>query len=415
MIVSAAPLSRLALGVQPSPTLEMNRRAAELARLGRDIIPLSLGEPDFHTPEFVKATGMAAIERNFTKYTAADGTADLKEALADKLQRHNSIAVRPEDVVVGGGAKILLVAALLTILDVGDEVIVPAPYWTSYPELITLAGGQPVIIDAEVDDGFKLTPECLRAKIGPRTRALVFNSPVNPTGAVYSRSEIDALASVLREHPDVWVVTDELYEHIYFTDERPASFVAVATDLAGRIITVNGFSKGYCMTGWRLGFAAGPRAVMRPIASLLGQIQGAPSSIAQAAGLAALTGDQTFLEINRQTFRERRDVLVSGLSRIDGLRPHLPDGSFYCFVDCSRWLGSRTARGRLLTSDKDVVDALLNEAEISSVHGAAFGRSPFIRLSFALGVDRIRLGLDRLAKFRETMRASPFSSTFWNR
>lgn len=392
-------LSHLAGRIVPSSTLAMNKRANEMKEQGRTVIPMSLGEPDFHTPESVKLAGISAIERNFTKYTSADGMVELKGAISEKLLADNGIAAKPAQIVVGSGAKIIILAVLQSILDPGDEVIVPAPYWTSYPELVALAGGGPVLVDCAQSDGFKLNAESLRRNLSARTRALIFNSPSNPSGAIYSEDEIRALAAVLEERPDIWVVTDELYEHLCYGDRRAPSFAAVAVGMADRIVTINGFSKGYCMTGWRLGFAAGPADVMAAVSTMLGQMQGSPSSISQAAALAALQGPQDFLRENRETLRQRRDFLVAAVNAIPGLSATLPEGAFYIYVNCEELIGRRSGSGRLLASDLDVVEALLSEAAISSVHGAAFGKSPYIRLSFALELGQIKEATVRMDVF----------------
>jgi aspartate aminotransferase len=392
-------LARRATEINPSPTIAMNARAAEMKRLGKDIIPLSLGEPDFHTPDNIKAAGIAAIERNFTKYTNADGYAPLRKAIAEKLRRDNNATYTPEQVVVGGGAKIVILSAILNIVNPGDEVVIPTPYWVTYPDHVEMAGGKSVFAPCDESTGFKLTAETLASVLTPRTRAFIFNSPNNPSGAVYSADEIRALAAVLAKYPDVWIVTDELYEHLVFDSLKTTTFIEAVPEFADRIITINGFSKGYVMTGWRLAFAAGPRPVIKAIGDLLSSMTGAPNSIAQAAAIAALEGDQSFMERNRRTFQERRDVVVARANSMPGLSALKPSGTFYVFVNCSKWLGRTSAGGYRMDSDVEVVEALLNEAEVATVPGSVFGCSPFFRISISLEVPMIEEGLNRIEKF----------------
>jgi aspartate aminotransferase len=390
--------------IRPSPTIAMNARAAELTRAGRDIIPLSLGEPDFHTADNIKAAGIAAINNNFTKYTAADGYSPLKKAVARKLLRDNEAHYEPDQVVIGGGAKVVLLSAILSIVDPGDEVIIPAPYWVTYPDHVQMAGGKSVFVICDDSTDFKLTPEMLKDALTSRTKALIFNSPVNPSGAVYTADEIRALAQTLKAHPDVWIVTDELYEHLYFDGKKAPTFVQAAPELADRIITVNGFSKGYVMTGWRLAFAAGPKEVIKSMGDLLSTITGAPNSIAQAAAIEALDGDQSYMEHNRKTYQERRDLVLNRVSQIPGLKGIKPSGTFYMLIDCDGWLGKRSGGGRLLSSDTDVVEALLEEAEVATVSGEVFGAGPYFRVTIALEKALIEKGMDRIAAFAEKVR-----------
>lgn len=397
-------LARRASEIRPSPTMAVTARAADMKRQGIDVVPFSLGEPDFHTPENIKKAGIRAIETDFTKYTAADGYVPLKQAIADKILRDSGATYTAPQIVIGSGAKIILLASVLSIVNPGDEVIIPAPYWVTYPDHVEMAGGVPVIVPCPESVGFKLTPALLRSALTPKTRAVVFNSPNNPSGAVYSADEIQALAHVLKDYPEVWILTDELYEHLTFDGIRAPSFVEVAPDLIDRIIMINGFSKGYVMTGWRLGFAAGPLVAMKSIGGLLSSLVGSPSSIAQAAGIEALVGDQSFMEKNRRTFQERRDVVVSGVSTIPGLSVLPPSGTFYAYIQCAGWLGRETAAGRKLGNDVDVAEALLEEAKVAVVPGAAFGLSPFFRISISLEVGVIHEGLARMRQFAEVLR-----------
>jgi aspartate aminotransferase len=384
---------------RPSPTIAMNARASDMKRAGRDVIPLSLGEPDFHTPANVKAAGVNAINSDFTKYTATEGFLQLRRAIAEKLLRENGTQFSPDQVVVGSGAKVLIFAALLSVVNADDEVIIPCPYWVTYPDQVEMVGGKPVFAAASERSGFKLTPEGLKNSLTPRTRVFIFNSPNNPSGAVYTVAEIRALANVLRSYPDVWIITDELYEHLVFDGVNAASFAQVAPELADRIITINGFSKGYVMTGWRLAFAAGPNGVIQSIGNLLSQMIGSPNSIAQAAGIEALLGDQSFIRVNQKILQLRRDFVVERVNRIPGLSVSLPTGTFYVFINCGGWLGRLSPSGRAMNSDADVAEVLLEEAELAVVPGIAFGSSPYFRISISLDTKILGHALDRLDKF----------------
>ncbi|MDX8481849.1 pyridoxal phosphate-dependent aminotransferase [Mesorhizobium sp. VK24D] len=397
-------LSRRADEIRPSPTIGMNMRAEELRRSGRDVIPLSLGEPDFHTPENVKAAGIAAIQKDFTKYTATEGYRALREALAAKLKKDNGLNFTWDQIVVSTSAKIVIYSAFLSILDQGDEVIIPAPFWVSYPDLVGLAGGVPKIVPCSDQANFKLTADQLQKAITPKTKALVFNSPNNPSGAIYTASEIKELAAVLAKHPDIWVVTDELYEHIVYDNHKANSFASIATEMADRVITINGFSKGYVMTGWRLGFVAADKRVIKPMADFISQMQGSPSSISQAAALEALTGDQSFMAKNRTTFQARRDLVVEQANRIKGLSALRPSGSFYAYINCDGWIGKTTAEGRLLATDLDVAEGLLMEASVAIVPGTVFGLSPYFRISYSLEVNLIKEAMRRIAEFADGLR-----------
>ena len=397
-------LSRRADEIRPSPTIGMNMRAEELKREGRDVIPLSLGEPDFHTPDNVKAAGISAIQRDFTKYTATEGYRALRDALAEKLWKDNGLTFTADQIVVSTSAKIVIYSALLSILDEGDEVIIPAPFWVSYPDLVGLAGGVPKIVACSDQAHFKLTPDQLGKAISPRTRAVIFNSPNNPSGAIYTASEIQDLAKVLAEYPNIWVITDELYEHIVYDNHKASSFASVATEMADRVITINGFSKGYVMTGWRLGFAAADRRVIKPMANFISQMQGSPSSISQAAALEALKGDQSFMVRNRETFQARRDLVVAEANKIEGLSALRPSGSFYAYINCGGWIGKTTADGRLLATDLDVAEGLLMEASVAIVPGTVFGLSPYFRISYSIEVNLLKTAMGRIAEFAKSLR-----------
>lgn len=397
-------LSRRAKEIRPSPTIGMNMRAEELRRAGRDIISLSLGEPDFHTSENIKAAGIAAIQKDFTKYTATEGYPALRAALATKLKNDNGLNFTPDQIVVSTSAKIIIYSAFLSILNEGDEVIIPAPFWVSYPDLVGLAGGAPKIVQSSEKTHYKITAEQLEQAITPRTRVLVFNSPNNPSGATYSENEIREFAKVLARHPEIWVVTDELYEHLVFGDCKATSFASVSPEMADRVITINGFSKGYVMTGWRLGFAAAERSVIKSMGSFISQIQGSPCSISQAAALEALVGDQSFMTQNRRTLQERRDVVVARVNAIDGLSALPPSGTFYAYINCAGWIGRTSAQGQHLATDVDVAEALLMEASVAVMPGAVFGLSPYFRVSYSLEASLIEKAMGRIADFAKGLR-----------
>lgn len=377
----------------------MNKRAAELRARGIDILPLSLGEPDFDTPAEVKLAGIRAIEQNLTKYTAADGSREVKAAIVRKLSRENGMTFDASGIVVGSGSKLVLLAALLSIVDTGDEVLLPTPYWVSYPDLITLADGVPRFVASSEASGFKIDQDSLARSLSEKTRALILNSPNNPSGAVYSAAEMRDLAEALAAHPDIWVITDEIYEHHVFDGRTATSFARAVPDLRDRTITVNGFSKGYVMTGWRLAFAAAEQPVIGAMADLLSQMHGSPSSIAQVAAVEALDGDQSFIPENRKVLQRRRDLVIQRVHQMPGFSAVQPEGTFYAFLGCSALIGRTSGGARRLESDIDVVEALLDEAGIAAVPGTAFGMSPFVRISFALPDEILDRAMDRMEAF----------------
>jgi aspartate aminotransferase len=383
----------------PSGTLKMTALARQLAAEGREIIALSSGEPDFPTPDNIKEAGIRAIRENVTKYTATDGTPDLKRAISRKLAADNGLDYPPEQIVVANGTKPLLLAAMMALADPGDEVIVPAPYWVSYPEVARIVGASPVFVPCPASSGFRLQPDALEAAITERTRVLVITSPHNPTGAVYRREDMEALVPVLRRHPRLWVLTDEIYEHIFYNGGKPVSFAAVDRDLAERVVVTNGFSKGYVMTGWRLGFAAGPRPAIQAMSKILGNIAGPPNAISQAAAVEALLGEQPYLEHNVAVFRERRDLAVEALNQMPGITCAPPDGAFYLFAGCAGVLGRRAPDGAVIASDTDFVHCAAMHAGVVMVPGSAFGLSPYFRITYALATDRLRTALERLRRF----------------
>jgi aspartate aminotransferase len=369
--------------INPSPTLAITSRVLELKRAGIDVIGLGAGEPDFDTPDFVKEAAIAAIRAGKTKYTNVDGTAELKDAIVAKFRRDNALAYTPAQITVNVGGKHTLFNALVATLDAGDEVIVPAPYWVSYPDVVQFAGATPVIVAAGADVGYKLTPAMLEAAITPKTKWLILNSPSNPTGAAYSVAELKALGEVLERHPHVWIFADDMYEHIVYDDFHFATIAEVCPSLYERTLTVNGCSKAYAMTGWRIGFAAGAPWLIKAIAKLQSQSTSNPCSIAQAAATAALTGDQSFLRERAQAFQIRRDLVVDMLNAAEGITCPKPEGAFYVYPDVSGVIGKATPAGKRIETDSDFVGYLLDDAKVAAVQGVAFGVSPAMRISYA--------------------------------
>jgi aspartate aminotransferase len=399
-------MGRLALrtnGFEPSGTLAMGALARRLRSEGRDIISLAAGEPDFHTAENIKAAGIRAIRDNNTKYTPSDGTTALKQALSRKLREDNGLDYAPEQILVASGTKPILLAAMLALTDPGDEVIIPAPYWVSYPQIARIVGAIPVFAACQAEFGFRLQPAALEAAITPRSRVLILNTPHNPTGAVYNAEDFAKLMPVLLRHPDLWIVTDEIYEHVCYGGAKAMSLAAVDPRIAARTVTTNGFSKSYVMTGWRLGFAAGDLPVIRTMADLLGNIAGPPSSISQAAAVEALEGDRTFLQTNAKSFQHRRDITVAALNQMPGISCFAPEGTFYVFASCAGVLGRRAPDGALIASDADFVRSAAEHAGVVMVPGAAFGASPCFRISYALDATLLETGLDRLRRFCNTI------------
>ena len=378
------PLISSALGrISPSATLAMTSRVLELKAQGVQVIGLAAGEPDFDTPDFVKEAAIDAIRAGQTKYTNVDGTAALKEAICAKFARDNNLAYEPAQISVNVGGKHTLFNALAATVEAGDEVIVPAPYWVSYPDIVQFCGGTPVFIRAGADQGYKITPEQLEAAITPATKWLILNSPSNPTGAAYTADELKALGEVLLRHPHVWVMADDMYEHITYGDFVFTTIADVVPDLYERTLTVNGCSKAYAMTGWRIGFAGGPVQLIKAMAKLQSQSTSNPCSIAQAAATAALTGPQAFLLERAAAFEKRRDLVVSMLNQINGVHCPRPDGAFYVYPDVSGLIGKATPGGKVIDTDEALVDYFLDEARVAAVHGKAFGLEPAFRVSYA--------------------------------
>ncbi|MBN8818902.1 MAG: pyridoxal phosphate-dependent aminotransferase [Sphingomonas sp.] len=391
------PRTSAALGrIQPSATLAMTDRVIALKREGKDIIGLSAGEPDFDTPDFVKEAAIEAIRKGQTKYTNVDGTAELKEAIAAKFRRDNDLSYELGQISVNSGGKHTLFNALVATVEAGDEVIIPAPYWVSYPDIVNFAGGTPVIIQAGADQLYKITPEQLEAAITPRTRWVLLNSPSNPTGAAYSGAELLALGEVLRKYPDVLILTDDMYEHVWYAPTPFKTIAQVCPDLYERTLTVNGVSKAYSMTGWRIGYAGGPQWIIKAMAKLQSQSTSNPCSISQAASVAALNGDQDFLNERNEAFRKRRDLVVAMLNDAPGLNCPTPEGAFYVYPDASGCIGKTTPDGKTIATDEDLISYFLDSKGVAAVHGAAFGLAPAFRVSYATSEEILKKACTRI-------------------
>lgn len=397
-------LSQTLARVKPSPTIAMTGRARELAAEGRDIISLSAGEPDFDTPLHVREAAKAAIDAGHTRYTAVDGIPELKAAICDKFRRENGLDYAPSQVTVGTGGKQILYNALMATLNPGDEVIIPAPYWVSYPDMVLLAGGTPVIVEGEMQNGYRITPEQLEAAITPRTKWVIMNSPSNPTGAGYSEEHLRGLTDVLMRHPHVWVLADDIYEHLVFDNFRFATPAQVEPGLKDRTLTMNGVSKAYAMTGWRIGYGAGPETLIRAMAKLQSQSTSNPCSISQYAALAALTGPQDYIRTSREVFERRRDLVVAGLSECPGIVCPKPEGAFYVYPSIRDLIGKTSAGGTRIETDEDFASALLNETGVAVVFGAAFGLSPHFRISYATSDEILTDAVARIRRFCEGTR-----------
>ena len=385
--------------VKPSPTIAVTTKAAELKAQGRDIIGLGAGEPDFDTPQTIKDAAKRAIDAGRTKYTAVDGIPELKAAICGKFLRENGLTYTPSQVTVGTGGKQILYNALMATCNPGDEVIIPAPYWVSYPDMVLLAGGTPVPVVAGIDTQFKLTPAQLEAAITPKTKWFIFNSPSNPTGAGYTEAELKDLTDVLMRHPHVWVMSDDMYEHLVFDDFAFTTPAQVEPGLYNRTLTCNGVSKAYAMTGWRIGYAAGPVALIKAMGTIQSQSTSNPSSISQYAALEALTGPQDFLAPNRKLFQGRRDLVVSMLNQATGITCPRPQGAFYVYPDISGCIGKATPGGTVISNDEVFATALLQETGVAVVFGAAFGLSPNFRVSYAASDAVLEEACRRIQQF----------------
>jgi len=394
-----------ALGrIQPSATLAMTSRVIALKREGVDVIGLGAGEPDFDTPDFVKEAAIKAIRDGQTKYTNVDGTAELKDAIAAKFLRDNDLTYAASEISVNVGGKHTLFNALVASVDVGDEVVIPAPYWVSYPDIVNFAGGTPVFIKAGASQNYKITPAQLEAAITAKTKWLILNSPSNPTGAAYSRAELEGLAEVLRRHPQVMIMADDMYEHIVYDDFEFTTIAQVAPDLYERTLTVNGCSKAYSMTGWRIGFAGGPAWLIKAMSKLQSQSTSNPCSIAQAAAVAALNGDQSFLAARNIAFQGRRDLVVSMLNQTPGVHCPTPEGAFYVYPDVSGLIGKATPEGKTIVTDADLIDYYLDKAQVAAVHGGAFGLEPAFRVSYATSEELLTKACERIQEASAALR-----------
>jgi aspartate aminotransferase len=387
--------------IQPSQTIAMSTKARALRAAGRDIIDLSAGEPDFDTPENIKQAAVRALQEGKTKYTNVDGIPELKAAIAAKFQRENGLAYALEQVSVGTGGKQVLYNALMCTLNPGDEVVIPAPCWVSYADIVLLGGGKPVLARCRFEDGYRLRPEVLDASITPRTKWFMFNAPCNPSGAAYTREQLLGLTEVLTrpKNSHVWVLTDDMYEHLIYDGLKFYTPAQVAPELYERTLTMNGLSKTYCMTGWRMGYGAGPEPLIKAMCKLQSQSTSNPSSIAQWAAVEALNGPQEFIARNARTFKERRDLVVSMLNQANGIKCATPEGAFYVYPSCEGMIGKTSANGAKLTSDEAFVAALLEEEGVACVHGAAFFMSPFFRISYAASTVALEEACRRIQRF----------------
>ena len=385
--------------VKPSPTIAMSAKATALKAEGRDIIALSAGEPDFDTPETIKAAGIKAIQKGKTKYTDPDGMMVLKQAICDKFQRENGLSYTPNQVSVGTGGKQILYNALVATLNKGDEVVIPTPYWVSYPDMVLLAGGTPVFAETSVETGYKLTADQLRSALTERTKWFIFNSPSNPSGAGYTYDDLKALTDVLLDYPNVQIMTDDMYEHLVFDDFEFVTPAQIEPKLYDRTLTCNGVSKAYAMTGWRIGYAAGPEPIIKAMRKVQSQSTSNPSSIGQWAALEALNGPQDFLQDNRALFQRRRDLVVARLNAIDGISCPVPEGAFYVYPSIAGLIGKSTPKGTKIETDEDFALALLEDQGVAVVFGAAFGLSPNFRVSYATSDDLLEKACARIAKF----------------
>ena len=384
--------------IKPSPTIAMSDKAKALKAEGRDVIGLRAGEPDFDTPQTLKDAAKRAIDAGDTKYTAVEGTPALKKAIAGKFKRENDLTYAPNQIIVGTGGKQVLFNALMATLDEGDEVVIPAPYWVSYPDIVALAEATPVPVTCSQNNGFRLRAEDLEAAITPRTKWLILNSPSNPTGAAYSAEDLGQIAEVLLRHKDVWVLTDDMYEHLLYDGFKFATIAQVEPKLYQRTLTMNGVSKAYCMTGWRIGYAGGPTELIQAMSTLQSQSTSNPSSVSQAAAVEALSGPQDFIPRNNAVFKERRDLVVDLLNKAAGIHCPTPEGAFYVYPSCAGAIGKRTPKGRTIETDTDFVQYLLEAEGVAVVQGAAFGLSPHFRISYATSTEVLRDACNRIIR-----------------
>lgn len=394
MNILASRLNR----IQPSPTIAMSIKARELKAEGKDIIELAAGEPDFPTPSHIIKAAEDAMSRGETKYTDPDGTPALKQAVCDKFKRDNNLEYITSQVTIGTGGKQVLYNALMATLNEGDEVIIPAPYWVSYPDMVLLAEGTPKIVECPLDKNFILQPEDLERAITPKTKWIILNSPSNPTGSGYTWDDMKKITDVLVRYPNIWVMTDDMYEHLVYDDFKFCTPAEVEPELYSRTLTVNGMSKAFCMTGWRIGYAAGPENLITAIRKIQSQSTSNPSSISQAASVAALNGPMDFLSKNNEVFKQRRDLVCSMLNQASGITCPTPDGAFYVYPSCAGLIGKKTPDGKVLKSDEDVVAYFLETEGIAAVHGAAFGLSPHFRISYATSTEALEDACQRIQR-----------------
>ena len=388
--------------IKPSPTIAVTQKARELKAAGKDVIGLGAGEPDFDTPDNVKDAAIKAIKEGDTKYTAVDGTPELKKAISEKFKRENNLSYSTDQITVGVGGKHVIYNLMMATLNKGDEVIIPAPYWVSYPDIVMLAGANPIVVECSEQQGFKLTAKDLESIITNNTKWVILNSPSNPTGACYTEQEIRNLAQVLRRNPHVSVLSDDIYEHIIY-DNFKFFTIAQIPELKNKVVTMNGVSKSYAMTGWRIGYAAGEKEIIKAISKVQSQSTSNPSSISQAAAVEALNGTQDFISIRSKSFQERRDFVVSSLNDIDGINCLKPDGAFYVFPSCKGLIGKKDKSGKKLETDTDFVQSLLENNNVAVVQGSAFGLDGYFRVSYATSMEKLKVAMDRIKSFCESL------------
>ena len=384
--------------IKPSPTMAVTSKAREMRAAGRDVIGLGAGEPDFDTPDNIKEAAIEAIKRGDTKYTAVDGTIDLKKAIQAKFSRENGLSYELDQITVGTGGKQVLYNAFMATVNKGDEVIIPAPYWVSYPDIILLAGGKPKIVKCDEKDNFKLTPKKLEKAISKKTKWIILNSPSNPTGSAYTKKEIEELSKILLKYKKIYILSDDIYEHITYDNFNFFTIAQIKT-LKDRTLTMNGVSKSYSMTGWRIGYAAGPKEIIKAIAKIQSQSTSNPTSISQAAAVEALNGTQDFIQERANSFRERRDFVVNSLNNMNGISCLRPEGAFYVFPSCKKLLGKK----KKLKTDKDFVEKLLEKSEVAVVQGSAFGLDGYFRISYATSMENLRKAMERIKSFCDSL------------
>ena len=388
--------------IKPSPTIAVTQKARELKAAGKDVIGLGAGEPDFDTPDNIKEAAIKAINEGDTKYTAVDGTPALKKAIVEKFKKENNLDYTTDQITVGAGGKHVIYNAMMATLNDGDEVIIPAPYWVSYPDIVLLAGGKPVVMECNEKQGFKINPSDLEKFITPKTKWIILNSPSNPTGACYSENDIKAIAAVLEKHKHIYILSDDIYEHVTYEGFKFFT-IAQIESLKDRVLTMNGVSKAYSMTGWRIGYAAGPKDIVKAIAKIQSQSTTNPSSISQAASVEALSGIQDFIKKRADSFQERRDFVVKALNDIDGINCLNPDGAFYVFPSCKDLMGKKDPSGKEIKSDTDFVQSLLENSGVAVVQGSAFGLEGFFRISYATSMENLKKALEKISSFCKSL------------